>query len=240
MSDDRKSAIIRSYSAIALGSRRSCGCDGGSEDSASEPSAAVSGAGPREIDLGCGSPLEEAGLAPGQTVLDLGSGSGREVFAAARMVGPSGRAIGLDMTPAMIDLARANAAALGSPNASFVLGEIGAMPLEDGSVDRVVSNCVINLTPDKRRAFAEIHRVLKPGGRFAVSDIVASRPLPEVVRNDDELWCGCVAGALEERDYLDAIDAAGFTGVTVTSRRADSSSCGADFGLVSITVTGGK
>ncbi len=237
MTHDISESIIQSYSDIALGRRSSCGCDSDEhwkQDRAPEQGAA------RELNLGCGSPLDVAALEPGQSVLDLGSGSGREVFLAARAVGERGRVVGLDMTPAMIDLARANAAALGCANATFVLGNIGRMPVESASIDRVISNCVINLTPDKAQAFAEIHRVLKPGGRFAIADIVTTAPLPEEIRKDPELWCGCVGGALPVGEYLGAISKAGFRDVSIVSQRSDTSCGGSGLGLLSITVTGVK
>lgn len=237
MDHDITGTIIRSYSDIALGRRSSCGCD--SDEHWKQERVPVPGA-VKELNLGCGSPLDVAALEPGQSVLDLGSGSGREVFLAARAVGEEGRALGLDMTPAMIDLARANALTLGIRNAEFILGNIGGMPVESASIDRVISNCVINLAPDKERVFAEIHRVLRPGGRFAIADIVTTAPLPEEVRNDPELWCGCVAGALPVADYLGAISKAGFRDVKVVSQRGDTSCGGTGLGLLSITVTGVK
>jgi arsenite methyltransferase len=237
MEQDIKETIINSYSEIAVRHRPSCGCCETGEGGAAEHPAKASSF---EPDLGCGAPLDHAALAPGLTVLDLGSGSGREVFNAARAVGPSGRAIGLDMTPAMIDLARKNAAVLGITNVDFRLGDIERMPLPDGSVDRVISNCVINLTRDKRKAFSEVYRVLAPGGRFAISDITSSAPLPAAIRENPELWCGCVGGALPTGEYLDAIRESGFTEVTVVSTRPDTS-CGREgLGLQSITVTGRK
>ena len=237
MEHDIRETIINSYSDIALGRRRSCGC---SEDEGWEEE--TTGAGPveRELNLGCGTPLDFADLAPGQTVLDLGSGSGREVFLAARIVGERGRALGLDMTPAMIDLARANAAAIGCRNATFIPGDIMNMPLGTGTVDRVISNCVINLTTDKEKSFAEIHRVLRDGGRFAIADIVSTDPLPKKMRRDPKLWCDCVAGALPVGEYLAAIGKAGFRDVSVVSRRSDTSCDRPGLGLLSITVTGTK
>ena len=163
-----------------------------------------------DLSLGCGIPTAHAGLRAGETVLDLGSGAGNDVFIAARAVGPAGRVIGVDMTPEMIAKARANAEKLGAGNVDFRLGEIEDLPVESGTVDVVISNCVVNLVPDKTKAFSEIHRVLKPGGRFSVSDIVLDGELPEPVRRSAELWAGCVSGALPREEYLGIVRRAGF------------------------------
>lgn len=160
--------------------------------------------------LGCGSPLEHAQLRPGEMVVDLGSGAGREVLLAARQVSSEGRAVGIDMTPEMIWRSRENALRTGIGNAEFRLGEIEHIPLSDSSADVVISNCVINLVPDKSAAFREAFRILKPGGRMIVSDIVSNGPLPAEVRNGPEAWSSCVAGALDRGDYLSAIAEAGF------------------------------
>ncbi len=170
------------------------------------------------ISLGCGNPTAIASLQPGQTVLDLGSGGGIDCFLAARQVGPEGHVIGLDMTTDMIRLARRNAKKLGLTNVEFRWGEIEEMPVADASVDVVISNCVINLSPDKPQVFREAYRVLKPGGHLAVSDMVFEVPVPEALRTDLDSWAGCVAGAWLEDDYLAAIRAAGFTDVTVAGR----------------------
>lgn len=163
-----------------------------------------------DLNLGCGIPTAFASLQPGEVVVDLGSGAGNDAFISARAVGKAGRVIGVDMTPAMIEKARSNAAKLGAGNVEFRMGEIEALPLEDGIADVVISNCVLNLVPDKRKAFEEIYRILKPGGRFAVSDIVSREVLPEEIRRSAELWCGCVAGALEKSEYLSLAREAGF------------------------------
>ncbi len=155
-----------------------------------------------DLSLGCGIPTAYAGIAAGETVLDLGSGAGNDAFIASRAVGDSGRVIGVDMTPEMIAKANANAEKLGAKNVEFRLGEIEALPVDDRSVDVVISNCVVNLVPNKEKAFSEIHRVLKPGGRFSVSDIVLDGELPEAVRRSAEMWAGCVAGALPKDEYL--------------------------------------
>jgi arsenite methyltransferase len=168
--------------------------------------------------LGCGNPLAAAGLQPGETVLDLGSGGGLDCFLAARQVGESGRVIGVDMTAEMLERARASAIRLGFKNVEFREGYLESLPLEAGSVDAVISNCVINLSPDKPRVFREAFRVLKPGGRFAVSDTVTDGPLPESVRQDMEAWGGCVAGAMEAGEYRAGLVAAGFTDVSIRPR----------------------
>lgn len=163
-----------------------------------------------EVTLGCGNPTAIAGLKPGQVVLDLGSGGGIDVFLAAQKVGPTGKAIGLDMTQEMIELAQKNAQKAGAQNVEFRLGEMEDMPLEDESIDVIISNCVINLSPDKDKVFAEAYRVLKPGGRMVISDLVTEGDLPPTVRQSVEAWAGCVAGALDKREYLEKVQAAGF------------------------------
>ncbi|HXO22049.1 MAG TPA: arsenite methyltransferase [Thermoanaerobaculia bacterium] len=169
--------------------------------------------------LGCGNPTALAALAPGEVVLDLGSGGGIDVLLSARRVGLSGRAYGLDMTDEMLELARENQRRAGVENVEFLKGEIEAIPLPDGAVDVVLSNCVINLSADKPRALAEAFRVLKPGGRLAVSDIVLRDALPEPLRQSVELWIGCVAGALEEGEYRRLLAGAGFTDVEIEPTR---------------------
>jgi len=168
--------------------------------------------------LGCGNPTALAALEPGQVVLDLGSGGGIDVLLSARRVGPTGKAYGLDMTPEMLELAQRNRAESGVENAEFLLGTMEEIPLPDASVDVVISNCVINLAADKDRVLAEAFRVLRPGGRLAVSDMVLLRPLPEVAYRAMALWTGCITGALVDDDYLAKLRAAGFadTGIEVT------------------------
>ena len=163
--------------------------------------------------LGCGNPTALAELREGETVLDLGSGGGIDVLLSARRVGPTGKAYGLDMTDEMLALARENQRKAGVANVEFLKGEIEGIPLPDASVDVIISNCVINLSADKRRVIAEAFRVLKPGGRFAVSDVVIRGELPVPVRRSMELWVGCVAGALEEREYAELLGAAGFEAI---------------------------
>ena len=169
---------------------------------------------------GCGNPTALADLKPGEVVLDLGSGGGIDCFLAARAVGPSGRVIGVDFTPAMVDLASANADRLGVDNVTFKLGPIEAIPQPDATVDAVISNCVIVLAPDKDAVFAEAFRVLKPGGRLMVSDMVITEPLPEEVVKDLLQWASCVAGAEAEDTYLERIRRAGFVDVTVVTGQA--------------------
>ncbi len=165
--------------------------------------------------LGCGNPTALIDLQPGQTVLDLGSGGGIDVLLSARRVGPTGKAYGVDMTDEMLALARRNQARAGATNVEFLKGHIEAVPLPAAAVDVVISNCVINLSQNKDLVFREAFRVLKPGGRFAVSDVVVRGDVPEAVRRSVELWIGCVAGALSETDYRDKLEAAGFTNVEI-------------------------
>ena len=175
--------------------------------------------------LGCGNPTTLADLHPGETVLDLGSGGGIDVLLSARRVGPTGKAYGLDMTDEMLALARENQAKAGLTNVEFLRGEIERIPLPDKSVDVIISNCVINLSTDKDRALAEAFRVLKPGGRFAVSDIVVRGEVPAPLRRSMELWVGCIAGALEEDTYRSKLTLAGFDNIEIEPtriyRRAD-------------------
>jgi arsenite methyltransferase len=168
-----------------------------------------------EASLGCGVPTAVADLHDGETVLDLGSGAGADVLISARRVAPTGKAIGLDMTDEMLELARANAAASGVDNIEFVKGYIEDIPLPDGSIDVVISNCVINLSADKRKVLAEVARVLKPGGRFAVSDVIADPDMDEATRADMQEWTGCIAGALTREEFEDALAAAGLTDIEV-------------------------
>ncbi len=195
---------------------KACGCNSdtnvkdisrGIGYSDEEMAAAPEGA---NLGLGCGNPVALASLREGETVLDLGSGAGFDCFLAARQVGASGRVIGVDMTPEMIEKARENARQSGVTNVEFRLGEIENLPAGDSSVDAIISNCVINLAPDKKRVFSEAFRVLKPGGRVLVSDIVLTKTLPENIKNSIEAYVGCIAGAALESDYLAAIKTAGF------------------------------
>jgi arsenite methyltransferase len=194
-----------------------CGCSAGSQGrtlgySEAELAAAPEGA---NLGLGCGNPIALASLEAGQTVLDLGAGAGFDAFLAARAVGPSGRVIGVDMTPEMVAKARANAKKGGYENVDFRLGEIEALPVADASIDVIISNCVINLCPDKRSVYWEAFRALKPGGRLAVSDVVARGELPGEVRRDLVLHSGCLAGATPKDELLTILQESGFVDIAV-------------------------
>jgi SAM-dependent methyltransferase len=169
--------------------------------------------------LGCGNPTALAQLNPGETVLDLGSGGGIDVLLSAKRVGPTGKAFGLDMTDEMLALANENKARAGATNVEFLKGDIENIPLPDNSVDVIISNCVINLSGDKARVLREAHRVLKPGGRFAVSDVVVRGDVPEPIRRNMELWVGCVAGALEEQQFKALLAEAGFDDIDIEPTR---------------------
>jgi len=169
--------------------------------------------------LGCGNPTALAELKAGEVVLDLGSGAGVDVFLAANKVGPTGKAIGVDMTKEMVDKAKGIAKSHGYRNVEFRLGEMEKLPVEDESVDVIISNCVINLSPDKSKVFQEAYRVLKPKGKLTVSDIVSEGALPSEIRDDPNAWACCIAGALEQREYLEKIKEAGFKDVEVVSSR---------------------
>jgi len=172
-----------------------------------------------QASLGCGNPTALIDIKPGETVLDLGSGGGIDVLLSAKRVGPTGKAYGLDMTDDMLVLARENQRQAGVDNVEFLKGEIENIPLPDNSVDVVISNCVINLSADKDRVLRETFRVLKPGGRFAVSDVVSRGEVPEAVRQSMMLWVGCIAGALEENEYTAKLANAGFTNISVEPTR---------------------
>jgi SAM-dependent methyltransferase len=219
--DDIRKLVREKYASIARGDSSCCGSkvDSLQDLGYSEGQAAAAPEG-ANLGLGCGNPLAPAGIRAGETVLDLGSGAGIDVFLAAREVGPGGRVLGVDMTPEMLERARENARRVGATNVEFRLGEIERLPVADASVDAVISNCVINLSPDKPRVFREAFRVLKPGGRLVVSDIVLLRPLPPAVRGSVEAYVGCVAGASLRGDYLRHIRDAGFDRVEVVDERA--------------------
>ncbi|MEN6549829.1 MAG: arsenite methyltransferase [Armatimonadia bacterium] len=234
--DDVKRAVKENYAEVARKAKSGCGCGPVTQVApesvgyqAADVSAAPEGS---NMGLGCGNPLAIADLKPGETVLDLGSGGGFDCFLAANAVGPEGRAIGVDMTEEMIEAARGNAARVGYTNVEFRHGEIEALPVGDTTVDVVISNCVINLVPDKHRAFAEAYRVLKPGGRLHVSDIVLSGEAPPEVLASVAAYVNCVAGAVSETEYLGAMQAAGLTDITIHTRRDASEllngCCGAD------------
>src|SRR3954468_23300634 len=232
MSDIQK-AVKEKYGAIAAsvaerGQTASVGCCGPASCGCSDPitsnlysdaerealpDAAV------QASLGCGNPTALLALEPGQTVLDLGSGGGIDVLLSARRVGPTGKAYGLDMTDEMLALAKANQAKAGVENVQFLKGQIESIPLPDNSVDVIISNCVINLSANKDRVLAEAFRVLKPGGRFAVSDVVTHGEIPAEIREHVLLWVGCLAGALEDTDYRAKLSAAGFEAIDVEPTR---------------------
>ena len=231
--DQTKDAIKQKYGEAALrvrSGKTSCGCGTtaaccGDDDPITsnlydEAAAAQIPAEALLASLGCGNPTALADLKPGETVLDLGSGGGIDVLLSARRVGPTGKAYGLDMTDEMLALARENQQKSGLTNAEFLKGEIEHIPLPDNSVDVIISNCVINLSADKDRVFAEAFRVLKPGGRFAVSDVVMrGGDVPDAIRRSMELWIGCVAGALEENTYRSKMTSAGFESIDVEPTR---------------------
>jgi arsenite methyltransferase len=215
--------------AVAAGQSSSC-CGGGSccDSDAKDPitsdlyaASEVQGIPASAVlaSLGCGNPTALAELRAGETVLDLGSGGGIDVLLSAQRVGPSGHVYGLDMTDEMLELARRNAEAAGVANVTFLKGQIESIPLPDASVDVIISNCVINLAVDKPQVIREAFRVLKPGGRFAVSDVVVRGEVPADVRRSMELWVGCIAGALEEREFISLLDAAGFVSPSVEPTR---------------------
>jgi SAM-dependent methyltransferase len=224
-------AAQRATEKRTAGEAEACGCDcetlgccgddasavtaGGLAKSIGYSDADLAQAGEGNLGLGCGNPLALARIRPGMTVLDLGSGAGFDAFLAAERVGAAGRVIGVDMTPEMLALARKNAETRGATNVEFREGRIEALPLEDASVDLVISNCVINLSPDKPRVFREVLRVLKPGGTLSVSDLVLAGPLPDSVRKSVEAYVGCVAGASPVGDYVAELFAAGFHEVSV-------------------------
>lgn len=173
-----------------------------------------------DLGLGCGIPTQFAGIEQGHHVLDLGSGAGNDCFVARAIVGDTGKVTGLDFTDAMLEKAKANAAKLGYTNVEFIKGDIEEMPLPDNTYDIVVSNCVLNLVPDKEKAFAQILRVLKPGGHFCVSDVVLKGNLPEKLRKDAEMYAGCVSGAVDMAEYLEIINKTGFKNTTVHKQKA--------------------
>jgi arsenite methyltransferase len=238
---ETRTAIQEKYGAIARSRGSACcgsACGGGDPITANLYQAGETAHVPAEavaVSLGCGNPTALAPLTPGQTVLDLGSGGGIDVLLSARRVGPEGKVYGVDMTDDMLALARENAARAGATNVEFLKGTIEALPLPDASVDVIISNCVINLSTDKAAALREAFRVLKPGGRFAVSDVVVKGDVPEAIRRSMELWVGCVAGALGDEQYASLLRAAGFVDVEVEPWRiydaADAAGFLADSGL---------
>ncbi|MCW3981699.1 MAG: arsenite methyltransferase [Candidatus Bathyarchaeota archaeon] len=222
MDDEVKAYVKKRYGDISRGETSCCSsCEPSPKDVAFKlgysrgdlegvPESSIMG-------LGCGNPTALANLRQGERVLDLGSGGGIDVFLAAKKVGPKGFAIGVDMTEEMVNRAKANASQRQYKNVEFRLGEIEKLPVEDSSIDVIISNCVINLSPDKERVFREAHRVLRPGGRIIISDLVTEGELPEEIRKSFEAWAGCIAGALEKTQYLNTIRKAGFKSVKILS-----------------------
>lgn len=193
-----------------------------------------------DFGLSCGLPTDSIPIQPGETVLDLGSGAGVDALAVARKVGPQGKVIGVDFSAEMIARARQIAERGGFSQVEFRLGDLEALPVEDASVDVVISNCVINLVPDKRRVFAEVYRVLKPGGRFSIADIVTQGEVPPQVRQDAALWASCLGGALDLQEYLEIIRQAGFVQVRIHSLTEYQRPEEGNYGFYSLTVVGRK
>jgi arsenite methyltransferase len=228
-----KKQVRDRYARAAKTSSSCCGpvaspCCGGTSNLGQDKASQMVGYSPEELaaipedanlGLGCGNPTALAGLKAGETVLDLGAGAGIDCFLAAKKIGPSGRVIGVDMTPEMVDRARENARKNNAANVDFRLGEIENLPVADNSVDVIISNCVINLSTDKPRVFREAFRVLKPGGRLMVSDLALQKPLPRAIRESIEAYVSCIAGALVKDDYLGAIREAGFKEVAVVQEK---------------------
>jgi len=267
--DDIKKTVRDKYAQIAAQSRQTaaascCGpesgtcCGDGITDYSTfnDDYSAVEGyVAEADLNLGCGLPTQHAGIRVGDTVLDLGSGAGNDVFVARQLVGETGLVIGVDMTPEMIAKANHNKEQLGFSNVEFRLGDIEQLPLDKESIDVVISNCVLNLVPDKQQAFGEIYRVLKNGGHFCISDVVYQGTMNEEVRRSAELYAGCVAGSLERSAYLEIIAKAGFRDVAVKAEKRihippevfaamgiknNTAVPGDDFALLSITVVGTK
>jgi arsenite methyltransferase len=226
--EELKALVREKYSLIALQDKETnqsscCGAGGCSTEVyniMSDDYSEMKGYAPdADLGLGCGLPTAFAGIKPGDTVIDLGSGAGNDCFVARAECGPEGKVIGIDFTPAMIDKARENADRLGYNNVEFRQGDIEKIPVGGNLADVVVSNCVLNLVPNKKAVFAEILRVLKPGGHFSISDVVLVGELPEALQKDAEMYAGCVAGAIQQDDYLKMIEESGFTGLIIQSRK---------------------
>ena len=227
--EEIKSVVREKYGELAMSAGAeqsvgccgpSCGCSSGAVLETAEDYSALPGYTPAaDLSLGCGIPTDVADIRPGDTVLDLGSGAGNDVFVARQLVGDTGRVIGVDMTEAMIERADANNRKLGYQNVEFRHGDIEKLPVESDSIDVVINNCVLNLVPDKPKAFAEMYRVLRPGGHFSVSDIVLDGELPAGVREAAELYAGCVSGAVQKEEYLGFIAQAGFRDVAVRKEK---------------------
>jgi len=218
-SEEIRQVVKEKYGEIAVKKAEGCGCCGTKivdytmfQDDYSKLDGYVAEA---DLGLGCGVPTEYAGLKKGDIVIDLGSGAGNDVFVARSIVGEEGKVIGLDFTQEMIDKANVNKAKTRYTNVEFKLGEIESMPLEDNSTDVVISNCVLNLVPDKRKAFKEINRILKSGAHFCVSDIVLKGDLPAGLKKSAEMYAGCVAGALQQEEYISIIEETGFENIEI-------------------------
>jgi len=261
--EELKKIVRDKYAQIAVESdaTQNCGCNCGSDKMdysiMSDQYDHIDGYVPdANLNLGCGLPTEYAGMNPGDTVIDLGSGAGNDVFIARKVVGSQGKVLGIDFTQEMITKAERNNESLGFKNVDFKLGEIENLPIEDDFANVVISNCVLNLVPDKAAAFTEIHRTLKPGGHFCVSDIVLKGELPGKLREPAEMYAGCVAGALQQEEYLEHIKAAGFESIEIKKSKTITVPDALlkqyingeelqrikneDFGIYSITVVGTK
>lgn len=220
--DDLKSTVRAKYAALATDDERCCGSSGCGEpgldvDMSDEYTEAI--ATDADLDLGCGRPTDYADLQPGEHVLDLGAGAGMDAFVARRDVGPDGHVHGIDFAEEMVEKARANADKMGYDNVTFEVGDIEDLPVEDGAFDVILSNCVLNLVPNKRTAFAQMYEALRLGGRFSVSDIVHVGTLPPALREAAELYAGCVAGAMDRGAYLGQLREGGFTDVQVATEK---------------------
>jgi arsenite methyltransferase len=227
--EDLKMVVKEKYAEIATQDKlqnqssccgSGCGCNDSGYTIFSDDYSTLEGYNPdADLGLGCGLPTEFAGIKPGYSVLDLGSGAGNDCFVARSLVGEHGRVTGLDFTDAMLEKARANAAKMKYTNIEFVKGDIEEMPLPSDTFDVVISNCVLNLVPDKRKAFSQVYRVLKNGGHFCISDVVLSGQLPESLRNEAVMYAGCVAGAQQKEEYLETIGKAGFTDIEIRKEK---------------------
>jgi len=224
--NELKNIVKEKYGEIAVQHNKSCGCGCSKtveysviQDEYKGIKGHVQDA---DLGLGCGVPTEYAGIKEGDTVVDLGSGAGNDVFVTRAITGDSGKVIGIDFTEAMLEKAKRNNEKLGYKNVEFKMGEIENIPLENSTADVVISNCVLNLVPDKNKAFSEIFRILKPGGHFCVSDIVLKGELPEELKKSAELYAGCVAGAIQQEEYLEIIKNTGFRNTEIkTTKRTD-------------------
>jgi len=228
-SENIKEFIKEKYSTIAVQSDETmedncgcsgCGCGSGVDVDFSEDYTKLEGYHPfADLGLGCGLPTESAKLSKGDVVVDLGSGAGNDCFVAVQEVGTEGKVVGIDMTETMIGKAQKNAEMLGLKNVEFKFGEIEKLPLEDNFANVVISNCVLNLVPDKEKAFAETYRILKPSGHFSISDVVIKGEMPKGMKHDAEMYAGCVAGAVKKDEYLDIIEKAGFQNITIQAEK---------------------